>query len=77
MTNWLARLALAVMLILSADRALAQKQSGSKGEDLEKGLPADARRLNQRSADATLTMAYPRYAEHAAGFPEGGVGESF
>ena len=46
MTRSLPRLALAVMLILSAaDRALAQKQSGSKGEDLEKGLPADAHRL--------------------------------
>src|SRR4051794_16640860 len=46
MTNWLPRLALAVMLLLlSADRALAQKQSGSKGEDLEKGLPADVHRL--------------------------------
>src|SRR3954454_23012317 len=46
MTNWLPRLALAAMLLTAAAPSFGQgKQSGSKGEDLEKGLPPDAHRL--------------------------------
>src|SRR3954447_22054798 len=47
MTNWLVRLALAATVLLTAAApSFGQgKQSGSKGEDLEKGLPGDVRRL--------------------------------
>ena len=47
MTNWLVRLALAATVLLTAAApSFGQgKQSGSKGEDLEKGLPADVHRL--------------------------------
>jgi peroxiredoxin len=46
MINKLTHLAVAAMMLLACAAALAQqRQSGGKGEDLEKGLPADVHRL--------------------------------
>jgi peroxiredoxin len=47
MTNSLPRLALAATLLIPAAHGLSQttRQSGSKGEDLEKGLPSHVHRL--------------------------------